>query len=145
MKRSAYDSEYDRVRQKAGYARPRPDFPDEREEHSAAARVAVKNAEFQKRMADLGAQEAQRTVELEVLLAERSKEISRRMILREYEKEGLQPPAVGVLVSMPLLLKLGWQIGELDGAKTLIPPGIKKKRKTREDYESERTGNSEGS
>jgi hypothetical protein len=138
MKRGRHDSAYDEVRRDAGYTRPQFEFPDEQEEEATRQRVAKKHAEFKERMAALDAQEAQRTVELEARLAERSKEIGRRMIMREYERAGVRPP-VGILVSLPLLIKLGWQLqGDVDGGKVLMRPEPKPKRKTRADYEAER-------
>lgn len=146
MKRNRHDGDYDRVRREAGYAKPKFEFSDEDDEQAKRDRIAKMNAEFKERMAVLDGQDKQRAAEAEARLAARSKEISLRMIAREFEREGVKPPIDGITVSLPLLLKLGWRIGEFDGEKVLVRPASSgNRRKTRADYEAERAGNGEGS
>jgi len=55
-----------------------------------------------------------------------------RMIRAEYEAKGLEPPE-GSLVSLSLLLSMGWRISEESGVPKLVRPVIEKRR-TRADY-----------
>lgn len=144
MKHGRHDSEYDRVRRGAGYDRPKLEFPDEKDEIDLQARIDAGLSDFRKRMADLEQQDAERSAQMARRAAESSAEINRRMILRDYERQGLQRPE-GTLVSLPLLMKLGWRIEEIDGKNVLVKPNQQKQRKTREDYERERSINAEGS
>lgn len=46
----------------------------------------------------------------------------RQMVLREYEVRGLTPPS-GALVSLALLIRLGWQIqDDPEGGRMLVAP-----------------------
>ena len=146
MKRGRHDGDYERVRRQAGMSnRPRSEFPDEEEESAVAARVAKSNEEFKARMAELDRQELAQHQEAEERHTARRREIDRRMILAEYARLGLSPPG-DTLVSLPLLIKLGWRIEEIDGKNVLVrPASFSTGRKTREDYERERAVNAEGS
>lgn len=146
MKRGRHDSAYDRVRREAGLGgRPAPEFPDEEEERATAARIAKSNEEFKARMAELDRQELAGRVDAEQRHADRRREIDRRILLAEYGRLGLTPPC-DTLVSLPLLIKLGWHIEQVDGRNVLVRPQASAPgRKTREDYERERALNAEGS
>jgi len=139
MKRGRHDSDYDEVRRRAGYTRPQPEFPDEEEDRAVAARVMQKSEEFKARMAEIDKQDAQRNGEMAARLEARSKEISRRIIVREYAALGVAPPEP--LVSLALLRKIGWHIEEVGGRNVLVGPSSgAPARKTREQWEAERQG-----
>jgi len=146
MKRGRHDGVYERVRREAGLSsRPAPEFPDEEEDRAIADRVAKSNEEFKARMAELDRHELAKHAEAEQHHADRRREVDRRMLLREYERLGLSRPD-GMMVSLPLLIKIGWHIEQVDGKNVLIrPASFAPGRKTREDYERERALNSEGS
>lgn len=110
MKRTLYDSEYDRVRRKAGFDKPRYEFPDEQEERESEARVEEMSADFRRRMAAVAAEEARVTGERLAAQNKRTSEYSAIVIRREYAALGLTPPEP--LVSLALLRRLGWTLEE---------------------------------
>lgn len=146
MKRTRYDTEYDRVREAAGLTRPQYDFPDEEaEERDRAARQARIDAgmvEMRERMAKNEAveTEAQRRAAAE-MDANRVR-WNERIKRQEFERLGLTPPEP--LVSLALMISLGWRVEKVTGPEgvermELLHP-VQRRRKTREDYDRERNG-----
>jgi hypothetical protein len=134
MKRSLFDSEYDRVRRDAGLARPRyerPEFPDEAAE-AQAERVAAGLADFHARMAELKAAEQQHVVDVDRKHNERRAMIDERMRLREFTDLGLTPPE-GSKCSLGLLLQIGWRVEQVGDKAILTRPNwISPKRESGE-------------
>jgi hypothetical protein len=126
MKRSPYDSEYDRIRREAGYAKPQYEFSDE-DPKPDIARVQAAHEDFKARMAELcKVEEAGAAIR-----KARSDELSHRanlsVLFDEYHRAGVSAPSVtadGIpTVSLSLLISLGWSIQNygIEGA-TLVPP-----------------------
>jgi hypothetical protein len=113
VKRSLYDSEYDRVRREAGMknnGRLRPEFPeDEETEAPRAARTEiVHDQEFKDRMAAAAVHQAERRAKDKAEGDRYSREMNERIARREYEVLGLTPP--DPLISLALLKSLGWRV-----------------------------------
>ena len=113
MKRSLYDSEYERVRREAGLKNGghlRPEFPedDDPAPPRAATTAIVHDPEFKERMAASAAQEAERRAQAKAEGDRYSREVNARMARREYEVLGLTPPEP--FVSLALLKSLGWKV-----------------------------------
>jgi hypothetical protein len=111
------------------------DFFDVDEVAERRIRIESARAEheaFEKHEAELAA-ERKETARLFSLGA------NERIRLCEYDAHGVEPPilnGVPTKSSLPLLLSIGWTIGEVDGKQALIQPAARK-RKTREDYAAE--------
>jgi hypothetical protein len=126
VKRSLYDSEYERIRREAGMrdSRPQPEFLDEEElkleEQRTAARVNEINDDFRARMAALGEAERQKIAAAQASLDAWRKEFNERVIKREYTQLGLMPPEP--LVSLSLLRKLGWTVQFVGDETVLVRP-----------------------
>jgi hypothetical protein len=120
MKRSRFDSEYDQVRRAAGLGRP--EFPEAKEEQLSEDRVAAANADFRMRMNELEKAESALAAEKRVRFDQLRKEYNLRMIRRQYENLKITPPEP--LVSLSLLLQLGWRIEEvgIEGRYSLVRP-----------------------
>jgi hypothetical protein len=150
LKRSLYDSEYERVRREAGVgARSRPDFLDDDEETRISERVDAKLQDFRERMAELRVAETTAEARRQVDADARRKVWHRRAVIGEYQRAGLTPPIIGgdgmPAVSLSLLLSLGWQVREmlqvtggtrLELLKPIAPKPVQRRR-TREDYAAE--------
>ncbi len=112
MKRTLFDAEYDRVREQAGYTKPRYEFPEPEQPDAggrvSAERVAAAAADFRERMEALSRHEAEKAAETAAKLKERALETSRRILAREYAAYGLAPPEPPV--SLGLLLSMGWKL-----------------------------------
>jgi hypothetical protein len=137
MKRSLYDSEYDRIRKAAGYTAPRYEFPDEEGETAAARRTADRinelNDDFRARMAALGEMERQKIAAAQASLDAWRKEHNERQIKREYEQLGLIPPEP--LVSLSMLYHLGWTVQMVGNENVLVRPLHAAPRRREEEYD----------
>lgn len=133
MKRSLYDTEYERVRREAGL--DRAEFPEPAAASPPIDEVRVKAAheDFKQRMAELDAWETKRAAEAAARTDAFTRHNNERVRLAEFARASLVPP-VGTQTSLELLLWMGWKIEEADGQRVLVRPG---KRKTREDYADE--------
>ena len=135
MKRSLYNSEYERVRREAGL--DRAEFP----EFAAApppideARVKDAHEDFKQRMVELDTWETKRAAEAAARADAFTRHNNERVRLAEFARASLAPPA-GTQTSLELLLWMGWKIEEADGQRVLVRP-VPMKRKTREDYANE--------
>ena len=124
MKRTAYDSEYDRIRRQSGMSRPRPEF-DIDDEPSVAdlGRVARAHEDFKRRMAELTAIETKQRAETKARADEFSMAANRAHVLGEYLGRGVEPPFTdeqgNPTVSLSLLMQMGWRIE----GNWLVPPG----------------------
>jgi hypothetical protein len=134
MKRSLYDSEYERVRREAGLDRPEFAEPEESPPVDIA-RIEAAHDDFKGRMAAFDVHETQRRAEAKAEADRYTREINERGRLAEFAHAGVAPP-VGVQASLELLLWIGWTIEEADGQKVLIRPK-QVPRKTREEYMAE--------
>lgn len=101
--------------------RHRADLDDNLFEHEDAV-------EKQHRRAEIVETARQRAVlydEQEAILRRRARETAiktnERAILAEYAAAGVEPRE-GILVSLPMLRKLGWRIVDIDGVKSLMAP-----------------------
>ena len=138
MKRTRYDSEYDKVKRSNA---PRPAQPAPQPERPKTPRE-VERANVQAMVDDLDARnreievaERDRARQASEESAHRSREFNERSIRNEYAVRGLKPP-VGTLVSLSTLLFTGWTIGENEDQRAvLIPPAAAPPRKRREDYD----------
>jgi hypothetical protein len=112
VRHSRFDSEYDRVRREAGFAKPKYEFPEEDEPDQkgqvTSDRVKAMNEDFQHRMSELANHERQKTAEADANHARRRREFDEKVIRREYEALGLKPPEP--LVSLSLLRSMGWRV-----------------------------------
>jgi hypothetical protein len=154
MKRSLFDSEYERIRRESGLARKQPEFPEDDERAPQAPisseRVAAALDDFHERM---GARTAHETEEAERRKAEYDQNAARwngRLRLQEYQRAGVTPPTVDFdgwpTVSLPMLLRLGWSIERVGGEAVLARPASRPApapRKTREEWAAEQQ-NQEG-
>jgi hypothetical protein len=133
MKYGRHDSEYDKIRQRAGYARPRYEF-DEIDPNGMfeSERVEAARADFHQRMAELDAFEAKKKEESEKRHAEFRLRVDRAIMLAEYQRFGLTPMSDNPC-SLSLLLKLGWTIEQVGDKNVLVRPPLQKTRKQRED------------
>lgn len=131
MKRSLFDSEYDRVRRQSGLNQPRPEFDmDEPDAHGerVADRVTRAHEDFKQRMAELDVVNVKHAAERKVAADQRSMEANRIQLLGEYEAAGIYPPFTDdsgkPTISLSLLKRLGWRIENFgsDG-NSLVPPG----------------------
>ncbi len=126
MKRTAYDSEYDRIRREAGYAKPQYEFPDE-ETKPDIARVQAAHEDFKARIAELRKVEEAGAAIRKVRADELSHRANLSVLFDEYRRAGVSAPFVtadGIpTVSLSLLISLGWSIQNLgiEGA-TLVSP-----------------------
>ena len=115
MKRSLYDSEYEKVRREAGLknnGRLRPEFPDDFDPIAPPLRAMpadiVHDEEFKQRMDARSAHETEQAAKRRVESERYTREVNARMARREYEVLGLTPPEP--FVSLALLKSLGWKV-----------------------------------
>lgn len=120
MKRDRFSTDYDKVRERAGWNRPQYDFPDDAERRRVASRVAELNDDFKKRMAEISKVDEVRIAEIAKRQAETSAAVNRRMMIREWMAAGLEPPEP--LYSLSLAFSLGCTIEEIAGKATLMIP-----------------------
>lgn len=125
MKRTRYDSEYDKVR-KSTFSKLRPEFPEDDEPKNKAAMNQI-SEDFKRRLAagaDAGAEAtAKRKIEADAFTA-RANETAR---LRQFAIAGVSPPP-GSKVSLSLLLSIGWTIHQYNGERVLVGPFTKPKQ-----------------
>lgn len=141
MKRTRFDSEYDKVRKRAGFARPHYDFDqlDRPAPTEEARRVAESNADFQEKIAEINRVDAMQSEATLKSHAENRRRWDERMIRREWEEAGLAPP--NPLYSIGLALRLGCRVEEVGGEMVLVRP----KRPTATGKKRDDYGNTEGS
>lgn len=143
MKRTRYDSEYERVRREAGIGgAAQPEFPDEPDAHGQkdSDRVARAHDDFKKRMGAVGAQDAAAAAERKARADDLTARANASVLILEYAAQRVRPPLTdghGVpTVSLPMLLQLGWTIQRVgDGLAVLLRPEPEQPRKRREDYD----------
>ena len=123
MKRTAYDSEYDRIRRQSGMSQPRPEFDIDEPTVRALNRVVEAHEDFKRRMADLMAIETKQRAEAKARADEFSIDANRAHVMGEYIGRGVEPPFTDdqgrPTVSLSLLMQMGWRI---DG-NWLVAPG----------------------
>lgn len=122
MKRTRFDSEYDKVRRAAGYTKPNYEFPEAREEQLSQERVAAASADFRASMDELANAENALSAEKRVRFDQWRKEHNLKILRREYLDLGITPPVP--LVSLGLLIQLGWRVEPLGvpGRCVLVRP-----------------------
>jgi hypothetical protein len=121
MKRTLYDSEYDRIRKAAGLARPQYEFDEfEGREAPPSFRVDELNDDFKQRMAERSEHEKQKEAAAKANHDAWHKGVNDRMIRREYESLGITPPEP--LVSLSMLRKIGWTIEQIGDRNVLMRP-----------------------
>lgn len=104
--------------------RPRRDIDDLDTffDHDEAKRLRDDRADMVESGKERLRQEAARDVATKARVDAEAQENNRRMILREYEARGLAPRP-GTLVSLALLLRMGWRIEEgPDHEAVLVAP-----------------------
>jgi hypothetical protein len=116
MKRSRHDSEYEKVRR----SRPRPEFPDDRPDPAAPARVKEMFEEVKERLAEGNAAEERAERARAEEHTKRSKAFTLELIRREYDRLGITPPEP--LVSLALLETIGWRIERVGDRFELMRP-----------------------
>lgn len=114
MKRTRYDSEYDKIRDRTGLSRPQVEFP---EQEDAPADVVTED--FRRRMDERAAIEATQAAERKADLEKWRASANRDMVAREYLDYGLTPP--DPLVSLSLLQSIGWKLEQYGDRWELIP------------------------
>ena len=123
MKRTAYDSEYDRVRRQSGMSRLRPEFDVDEPGVADPGRVARAHEDFKRHMAELTAIETKQRAETKARADEFSMAANRAHVLGEYLGRGVEPPFTdeqgNPTVSLSLLMQMGWRIE----GNWLVPPG----------------------
>lgn len=131
MKRSLFDSEYERVRRQVGRNQPRPEFdmdePDSNGER-VADRVRTSHEDFKRRMAELDAVSVKQQAERKARADKFSCEANRVQLLAEYESAGVHPPFTDddgkPTISLSLLKRMGWRIENFgNDGYSLVPPG----------------------
>jgi hypothetical protein len=145
MKRGRHDSEYDKIRQRAGFARPQYEFDEiDPKAMFESERVEAARADFHQRMAELNAREAEQDAARKALADDTSRRGNLIVLVGEYARAGVKPPFVNErgepTVSLSMLKMQGWEITEFAGQRTLLRPASAGgyARRTREDYERER-------
>jgi hypothetical protein len=143
MKRTSYDSEYDKVRRAAtpkpapAPAKPAPEPRRASPREEERSRVQGISDEIRARLSEQQAEERERQRLADKKNADLARAFNEREIMAEYERRRLEPP-VGTLVSLETLLFTGWRIGEDNGRPVLVPPlkpDATRRRRRREDYE----------
>lgn len=134
MKRGRFDSDYDRVR-RAPPSQAEVEFPDPSLfDRERTERRAAEQADFRRRMALLGEQEAERAAERRRIADQRTQLSNERALLAEYRRAGAAPPFVkadGITpsCSLSLLLQNGWSLERIgDRVSLLKPHGISHER-----------------
>jgi hypothetical protein len=107
VRRSIYDSEYERVRREAARGRSRPEFP-ESDETPSVAPVNIPDDGFKERMTQFGQSQTKQRDEARAKADQYTASINERMLRREYTDLGLTPPEP--LVSLAVLKLIGWKI-----------------------------------
>ena len=138
MKRGRFDSDYDRVREEAGFVRTRTEFPEtvDSQGRTAEQRVEEMRIDFHERvnLARAAEQEAERAAGVSKRHDAFRADVDRAIMISEYESLGLTPPTP--LCSLGLLLSIGWTIAQFGETKVLMRPEKHDgPRKRREDYE----------
>lgn len=143
MKRTRYDSEYDKVRAAAGMDRFAPEFPEvdrpaPQPQYRSRVRIDAALEEYRQQMATKEAQEAERRAETKAKLDKISLETSDLLRAAEYRAAGLSIPVINGVqtkASLGLLFSFGWSVQFVDGVRELVLPSAQKPRKRREDYD----------
>jgi hypothetical protein len=134
VKRTRYDSEYDRVRREAGFDKPQYEFPEEQEEVESVGRVRQMQQDFAERAEAMRAAEAEKSRQMSAELDARRAEFSDRVIRREYAALGIVPPTP--LVSLSLLRLMGWSVEQIGDEFVLVKPPAPPRREWRIQDES---------
>lgn len=144
MKRTRYDSEYERVRREAGIGGGAlPEFPEAEEPDAHGQkdsdRVARAHDDFKKRMGAVGAQDAAGAAERKARADDLTARANASVLILEYAAQRVRPPLTdghGVpTVSLPMLLQLGWTIQRVgDGLGVLLRPEPEQPRR-RDDHD----------
>jgi hypothetical protein len=145
MKRTRYDSEYERVRRDAGLGAAQLDLPEEPDANGQMApdRVEAALGDFKQRMGALEAQDAAAAAERKAKADDLTARANASVLIHEYAAQGVRPPLTdghGVpTVSLAMLLQLGWTIQRVgEGLGVLLRPEPKPEpppRKRMEDYD----------
>jgi hypothetical protein len=138
MKRTSYDSEYDKVRRAAApRAAPQPKPMDRVMTPREADRAQVQDIIDEMHAREQEREEAERVARQErnVEDAKRSAEFNRRAILREYSERGLAPPYP--LVALETLLFCGWKIVEGRLERPPPPPTKEEREARRKSYSND--------
>lgn len=145
MKRTRYDSEYERVRRSAGLPYATYDLPEEPDASGQMApdRVEAALGDFKQRMGALEAQDAAAAAERKAKADALTARANATVLIHEYAAQGIHPPLTdgrGVpTVSLAMLLQIGWTIQRVgDGLALLLRPEPKPEqlpRKRMEDYD----------
>jgi hypothetical protein len=143
MKRTRYDSEYERVKRETaakqrGAAAPAPAAPAEPRRASPrqeeCQRVQAIADDIRERHEALEAEIRERERASSTSTVESARAFNERVMRAEYAARGVTPPA-GALVSLDLLLSIGWTITEVMGRPELIRPAPEPERRPRESYD----------
>jgi hypothetical protein len=136
MKRTRYDSEYERVRREAGVGQfPEPiDFSKPVD----LGRVEAAHDDFKERMAAFAARDAEEAAKRKASADELSRRANASALAGEYRTFGLAPPLAGgdgaPRVSLSMLLSIGWTIAKVEGAGNVLvrpPPAVKETKEQR--------------
>jgi hypothetical protein len=92
---------------------------DEKPPEESTAYIEAAMAEFMTRMKHAQGEEAVELAKVEARArAIIDRELKERM--REYLDAGLEPPKGWRIASLPMMLKMGWRIDEVDGKRVLV-------------------------
>jgi hypothetical protein len=130
MKRDGLESDYDKIRRRAGMpGKPFQEFPDE---EVSMRRVEAAHDDFKRNMAELNEREDREREAINARKIEFSLETNERLRVAEYRAAGLEPQPG---VSLSMLMMLGWTVQEISGKKTLVRPKTKSKPKSKKNRE----------
>jgi hypothetical protein len=133
MKRDRFASDYEQVRRQAGLPRAEFDLPEPGAKPDLA-RVHAAHDDFKARMAVRTEHEAEEEANRKAAATELTLRANESIRVTEFVQAGVEQP-IGMLVSIGMLMQLGWTIAEVDGKKMLVrPTGKPRARKTREEY-----------
>lgn len=105
-----------------GYRRDIDDLDESLFTRADANRLRLDRADMVASGEERLRQESARDAAAKARVVAMTQENNRQMILREYAARGWPPPT-GTLVSLPLLLKMGWRIEDHpDGGRVLVAP-----------------------
>lgn len=124
MKQDRHAAEYDKVRRRAGMARPPAEFPDDTPD---PARVAAAHQDFKDRMAEGAEHDLRRAAESKARVDELQHRANLSVLLTEYARAGVEPPYAKEngepKFSLGFLLRIGWTIAEFpDNKKKMVSP-----------------------
>ncbi len=127
MKRTRYDSEYERVRRESGVGRAEFPEPIDFSKPVDLGRVEAAHDDFKERMASFAARDSAEAAKRRASADELSRRANEAILAREYRELGLTPPFVdgagAPSVSLSMLLSLGWTVGKGEaGGNVLVRP-----------------------